>query len=81
MPAVFGKNVEMTESAASDTAVGDNAGHYASQDPAIAIALAENLEQHAIKCWIAPRDVTPGSQYADEIVAAIMAPKCLCGAF
>jgi TolB-like protein len=44
---------------------------YASQDAAVANAVVENLEQHGIKCWIAPRDVTPGSQYADEIVGAI----------
>jgi TolB-like protein len=53
-----------------------NLGHdvfvsYASQDAAVANAVVENLEQHGIKCWIAPRDVTPGSQYADEIVGAI----------
>src|SRR5258708_31618836 len=44
---------------------------YASQDAAVANGVVENLEQHGIKCWIAPRDVTPGSQYADEIVGAI----------
>jgi TIR domain len=44
---------------------------YASQDGAIANAIVGNLEQHGIKCWMAPRDVTPGSQYADEIVGAI----------
>jgi len=44
---------------------------YASQDAAVANSIVENLEQHGIKCWIAPRDVTPGSQYADEIVGAI----------
>jgi TolB-like protein/Tfp pilus assembly protein PilF len=44
---------------------------YASQDAAVAHAIVENLEQHGIHCWIAPRDVTPGSQYADEIVGAI----------
>jgi len=36
-----------------------------------ASTIVENLEQHGIKCWIATRDVTPGSQYADEIVGAI----------
>jgi TIR domain len=41
---------------------------YASQDAAVANAVVEILEQHGGKCWIAPRDVTPGSQYADEIV-------------
>jgi TolB-like protein len=44
---------------------------YASQDTAVANSIVENLEQHGSKCWIAPRDVTPGSQYADEIVGAI----------
>jgi hypothetical protein len=43
---------------------------YASQDAAIANAVVENLEQHGIKCWIAPREVTPGSRYAEEIVGA-----------
>jgi len=44
---------------------------YASQDAAVANSIVQSLEQHGIKCWIAPRDVTPGSQYADEIVGAI----------
>jgi hypothetical protein len=48
---------------------------YASQDAAVANAVVENLEQHGIKCWIAPRDVTPGSRYADEIVGVISDTK------
>jgi TolB-like protein len=31
----------------------------------------ENLEQHGCKCWIVPRYVKPGAQYADAIVRAI----------
>ena len=50
---------------------------YASQDTAVANAVIESLEQHGIKCWIAPRDVTPGLQYADEIVGAINDAKIL----
>ena len=50
---------------------------YASQDAAIADAVVENLERQGIKCWIAPRDVTPGSPYADEIVGAINDAKIL----
>jgi TolB-like protein/Flp pilus assembly protein TadD len=50
---------------------------YASQDTAVANSLVENLEGKGIKCWIAPRDVTPGSQYADEIVGAINDSKVL----
>jgi TIR domain-containing protein len=43
----------------------------ASQDAALANAVVENLEQHGIKCWIAPRDVTTESRFADEIAGAI----------
>src|SRR5258708_14340848 len=50
---------------------------YASQDAATASSVVEALEREGIKCWIAPRDVTPGSQYADEIVGAINDAKVL----
>jgi hypothetical protein len=48
---------------------------YASQDAETANAIVENLEQYGIDCWTAPRDVTPGSQYADEIAEAIYSTK------
>jgi TolB-like protein/tetratricopeptide (TPR) repeat protein len=44
---------------------------YASQDKAIADAVAAAMEGQDIKCWIAPRDITPGAHYASEIVHAI----------
>jgi TolB-like protein len=44
---------------------------YASQDAGVANAVAEALERSGIACWIAPRDVTPGTFYGDEIVHAI----------
>jgi hypothetical protein len=50
---------------------------HASQDATLANRIVENLEQHGIKCWISPRDATPGSQYADEIVGAINDAKVL----
>jgi TolB-like protein len=50
---------------------------YASQDTATANSMLEALEHQGIKCWIAPRDVTPGAQYADEIVGAINGAKVL----
>src|SRR5450631_4340577 len=50
---------------------------YASQDAAIAGAIVAILEKNGMRCWIAPRDVTPGSQYADEIVGAINNAKIL----
>jgi TolB-like protein len=48
---------------------------YASQDAAIADATVSVLERRGLKCWIAPRDVTPGEFYAGAIVHAIDASK------
>ena len=48
---------------------------YASPDSAVAEAVCEALERVGVTCWIAPRDVTPGTFYADEIVHAIDATK------
>ena len=33
--------------------------------------LVTALEDRGVKCWIAPRDIPPGSHYGEEIVAAI----------
>jgi TolB-like protein/Tfp pilus assembly protein PilF len=44
---------------------------YASRDAAVANSIVTSLELHGFKCWIAPRDVVPGTLYADEIVGAI----------
>jgi TolB-like protein len=44
---------------------------YASQDATVANSIVESLERQGLKCWIAPRDVVPGTQYADGIVHAI----------
>jgi TolB-like protein len=50
---------------------------YASSDSAIAEAACEALEKAGVRCWIAPRDVTPGAFYANEIVHAIDAAKAI----
>jgi adenylate cyclase len=44
---------------------------YASQDAPVAHAIVEALERTGARCWIAPRDVTPGASYAGQIVHAI----------
>ncbi len=44
---------------------------YASQDKEMAYPLCQFLEAQGVGCWIAPRDVSPGSNYAEEIVKAI----------
>ena len=50
---------------------------YASQDAGVANSIVENLEQHGLKCWMAPRDVKPGTVYAEAIVRAINDAKSL----
>lgn len=44
---------------------------HSSADRTLATAICSHLEQHRIRCWIAPRDVVPGSDYAQSIVEAI----------
>jgi TolB-like protein/Tfp pilus assembly protein PilF len=62
----------MTEDSRDQTTLGhDVFVSYASQDAAVANSIVENLELHGLKCWIAPRDVVPGTLYADGIVGAI----------
>jgi TolB-like protein/Flp pilus assembly protein TadD len=50
---------------------------YASQDAGVANSIVESLEAQGLKCWMAPRDVKPGAQYADAIVRAINEAKAL----
>src|SRR5882762_11805026 len=50
---------------------------YASHDAAVARALVEALERHGVGCWIAPRDVKAGAQYADAIIRAISSAKVI----
>jgi TolB-like protein/Tfp pilus assembly protein PilF len=50
---------------------------YASQDKAVADAVCEALERNGLRCWIAPRDVTPGEFYAESIVHAIDSTKVI----
>lgn len=46
---------------------------YASQDKVIADAVCARLESRHIRCWIAPRDISPGTAYADMIIGALSA--------
>ena len=59
------------------TASSDVFVSYASQDAAVANSIVESLEAQGLKCWIAPRDVRPGTVYADAIVGAINRAKNL----
>lgn len=45
---------------------------YASSDKVVADAVCAQLESvHRIRCWIAPRDVTPGASWAQSIIEAL----------
>ncbi len=50
---------------------------YSSQDKTIADAMCHYLEQRGLRCWIAPRDVRPGEDYAAEIIEAITDSRAL----
>jgi TolB-like protein/Tfp pilus assembly protein PilF len=71
----------VAESGGEEQATGAASGNpdvflsYASQDAAVANTVVAALESQGIRCWIAPRDVTPGEFYAGAIVHAIDAAK------
>jgi hypothetical protein len=44
---------------------------YPHQDKATADAACATLEAAGVRCWIAPRDVTPGMDWSECIVDAI----------
>jgi TIR domain len=44
---------------------------YASKDAEVAKAVCKVLEAEDIRCWIAPRDILPGEEYADSIIEAL----------
>ncbi len=50
---------------------------YSKPDRHFAEALVEHLEAREVKCWIAPRDVPLGGNYAEEILKAIEVSKIL----
>jgi uncharacterized membrane protein len=50
---------------------------YATHDRAVAEAICAALESRQIKCWIAPRDVLPGTEWAETIVDALDGSRVL----
>jgi len=47
---------------------------HSSKDKTMADAVCAKLEQAGVRCWIAPRDITPGMTWSGEIMKAI--DKC-----
>lgn len=50
---------------------------YSLSDRDTATGLVGYLEAHGIECWVAPRDVSPGGDWAAEIVDAIAAARVM----
>lgn len=50
---------------------------HSSKDKEIADKMCEALEAKGLKCWIAPRDITPGSEWAVAISDAIATIKVM----
>ncbi len=50
---------------------------HSSNDASFAEAICDALETQGIACWLAPRNVPPGLQYAEAIVEAISACRIL----
>lgn len=50
---------------------------YAHQDRTVANAVCATLEARGIRCWIAPRDILPGSDWGAAIIDAIQEAKAL----
>jgi hypothetical protein len=50
---------------------------YAHQDRPVAFAACAIIENAGIRCWIAPRDIAPGSEYASALIEALESCKAL----
>jgi hypothetical protein len=50
---------------------------HAIQDKAMADAVCAKLEANGVRCWIAPRDIPPGSNWADKILKAVQNSRIL----
>ena len=50
---------------------------YSKYDKSVANAACATLEQRGIRCWIAPRDIVPGSDWTEAIIEGIEACRVL----
>lgn len=50
---------------------------YRTTDQKAAMEIVAELERSGVKCWIAPRNIRPGREYGDEIIAGIKNSKTL----
>lgn len=50
---------------------------YSTKDKSTADAICAALEANGIRCWIAPRDILPGSDWGESIIDAIHACRAM----
>ena len=50
---------------------------YSQPDREAAFAVVASLEARGIECWIAPRDITPGAEWAAEVLDAIVGSRVM----
>jgi DNA-binding beta-propeller fold protein YncE len=50
---------------------------YSSEDKTVADAVCATLEGRKIRCWIAPRDVTPGQAFAASLINAVKSSRVM----
>lgn len=50
---------------------------YSSKDSADAERICSEIEKNGLTCWIAPRNIVPGSEWAAEIIKAISDARAL----
>src|SRR4051812_42045380 len=50
---------------------------HSSKDKPIADVVSATLEAQKIRCWLAPRDVTPGASYGSELTRAIQRSRAM----
>ncbi|MCK5128488.1 MAG: extracellular solute-binding protein [Clostridiales bacterium] len=48
---------------------------YSHKDKNITDAICNSLENEKIRCWMAPRDITPGADWAESIAGALLECK------
>ena len=50
---------------------------YSHKDKTVADAISARLEREGIRCWYAPRDISPGADWAASIIEAISQAKVM----
>src|SRR3954447_7317726 len=50
---------------------------YSSRDKPVGDAACATLEAAGIRCWIAPRDIRPGTEWSEAIIDAIAASRAM----